>query len=204
MNPLLLLFVFFTLSPALPAISNFTVFSRSYLSKRDVIISCFDGEQDLTNPLLRPRFPDCVNAAVQMVKGDKVDAPMQFSRTTGYILPDSWTFGNCAIAIDMMGPDDSDTVPLKEVARAAMAVMVACVQNVRSPQLGGKSTAGPEQVIRVEVVYKMPLPAEYPPLYRVGQATGMIETLTEDMSPGGQVAAITNTAQLKAANAKGG
>ncbi|MCJ1485057.1 hypothetical protein MMC06_005230 [Schaereria dolodes] len=118
------------------------------LAKRYASIDCFE---QIPGPhvLLTPDGTDCVKAAMLIVGGDKSEAPIEFSRSTGFILPHRWFYESCTIFADVAHEHDIEIFTLTEIGTIALGIMVPCVGNPKFPGLGGRSLGGRENLIRV-------------------------------------------------------
>lgn len=120
------------------------------LSKR-YQIQCF--QQTPQHPLCPAVPTDCMRAIQQMRAVDKVDAPMEFSRVTGYTLPHQVVHGTCKIIFDVIANGDpSETTTMYEISARALELIARCVIDRRHPQLGGRTTAGPNDMIHIGVL----------------------------------------------------
>ena len=126
-------------------------------------IDCFHAPPP-PNILYAPDGVDCINAATQLIKGDKADAPMQFSRDTelGFSVPHSWKNGTCVILIDLDNPRSETTFPLSAIGMAALGIMIHCVDNAVHA-LGGRSFAGPQNSMKVLLLGCPKDPVDPPP-----------------------------------------
>lgn len=116
------------------------------LEKRSV--TCFTPA--LTRGTLQPvRASDCRDVITQIIRGGRAEAPMDFSTTTGFVLPYHWTYRSCIVAASI-DDDEIDTFPLTYIAAAAASILQIC--NNRDFGLGGLTLAGPKSVVKVRVV----------------------------------------------------
>ena len=106
------------------------------------ILSCF--AQNLPNetqiaPLI---YKECREAVASIPMGGKSLAPVTFSRTSeaGFQVPDSWTFGTCTVAIDVVTASTQETATFAAILKRAFDLTVECV--IHPPHLGGKSALG--------------------------------------------------------------
>ena len=144
-----LLFFLFALILAAPSSPDFYPPSK-LLSKR-YQIDCF--LQTPQHPLCPAVPTDCMRALQLMRGGDKVDAPMEFSRATGFSLPYRWAHGTCQILIDIVAHGDpSEITTIYEISTRALQLIARCVIDQRLGRLGGRTTAGPNDMIMVGVM----------------------------------------------------
>lgn len=73
---------------------------------------------------------------------EKSLAPITWARSpdAGFQVPQYWEFGNCVIAVDVVGGNVQETESFAAVIRRAFELAVVCV--IRPPHLGGKSLLG--------------------------------------------------------------
>lgn len=134
---------------AAPSSPNFHPPSK-LLSKR-YEIQCF--RQTVQRPLCPAVPSDCMRVIQLMRGGDKVDAPMEFSRVTGYTLPHLWAYGTCKIIIDVVASGNpSEITTVYEISIRALELIARCVIDPRFARMGGRTTVGPNDIIRVGVM----------------------------------------------------
>lgn len=113
---------------------------------------------------LKPiNYRDCIRAARKVVLGGKAGAPMHFSRdaSVGMEMPATWSYGRCAIRIDVKQPSDEDTFPMIVVANAASLLAERCTKP-DTPGLGGIGLIGPKDVVTIFVYGRDPDPPPQP------------------------------------------
>ncbi|MCJ1252563.1 hypothetical protein MMC24_000369 [Lignoscripta atroalba] len=155
---------------ALSSVSGSPSRSNSSSSQDDLIqrddddytIKCFSQNESPSNQLYNPLPPDCLDACLLIIGGDKPDAPMQFSRTTGFVVPYRWNHGTCAIIINIHDPDDDEVLPLSHIAYVASKVIEFCVENSSGAQLGGRVDLGAKLIMSLFVIGKQAPEHEWP------------------------------------------
>ncbi|KAL9118582.1 MAG: hypothetical protein Q9187_004869 [Circinaria calcarea] len=144
-----ILFFLVALILAAPSSPNLHSYSK-LLSKRHVL-QCFQSTP--TNPLCRIIPSDCMRAVQILREGDKVDAPMEFSRVTGYRVPHRLEVGTCKIIWDIIAEGNpSEITTLYEISARALELTSRCVIAPHSGRVGGRSTVGPNDLIWVGVI----------------------------------------------------
>ena len=133
-----------------------------YIMQKSFLISCFFVMRALAAvincfanaPFLRPVVvDDCADVFETMQEGDKVWAPMHFTRErgTGFRVPHRWHKNSCTVLIDMLKDGDDDSFPLGTVVQAASNIVRACVLDSSMQGLGGRAIIGPEKKMLVVV-----------------------------------------------------
>lgn len=137
--------------------------------KADNTVSCFQPTPHLPSPFIRPgdlptTYRDCFQIVKFIVRHERVDLPLLFSRQPGrgYLLPETWKFGSCALNFDFnSGPHNEDTTTFRQLAVEAGTIMLGCV--AQPPHLGGTQYVGPIKVLNV-TVFGVPADAHAAPL----------------------------------------
>ena len=121
-----------------------------------VQVSCYyqppSGEEPPA-PLIKTQ--DYREAKKLILIGDKVDAPMDFSRdeTKGYRVPKVWENGGCVIVlhgVDQVDKSAVDTFSLALVAHVAEKIIVDCVEGP-SAHIGEEAKLGPLEIFGIIV-----------------------------------------------------
>lgn len=120
----------------------------SFLPTTHARITCLPPHP-LHPPIMFPT--DCANAIALLRIGDKSHAPMHFSRQPDarFYVPHHWFSRSCTVAIDMLHEYDEDVFAMEEVARAAEAIVSACV--LAGTGYGGLVLVGPRKMVDVSV-----------------------------------------------------
>lgn len=140
----------FALILAAPSSSNLHS-SLKLLSRSRHEIQCFVSSP--IRRLCRIVPSDCTRAVQILRVGDRVQAPMEFSRVTGYQVPFKVEFGSCRILVDIIAPDNpSEITTLYEISTRALEVTSRCVITPNFGRIGGRTTAGPNNLINVGVM----------------------------------------------------
>ena len=81
--------------------------------------------------------------------GQKALAPLSFARDpdAGFTVPYTWDFGSCAIEIDVLREDDSESATFAAIFKRAFDIAVECV--IKPPHLGGKGLVGEHGLLKV-------------------------------------------------------
>ena len=110
---------------------------------------CFVQTSQPEEPLLKTTYADCWPAMRLIAVGDKINAPIYFSRDpeVGYKLPNAWAHGTCVIEIDVDPPNEGDITTMVEIAKGAIEISMLCIEEW--PNLGGRHRVGEKQVLIV-------------------------------------------------------
>lgn len=81
--------------------------------------------------------------------GEKALAPVIFSRSkdAGFQVPESWTYGQCTIEIDMITEDIEETTTFAAIFKRAFDLTKECV--IHPPHLGGRSLLGNHGYLKI-------------------------------------------------------
>ncbi|MCJ1471464.1 hypothetical protein MMC13_000103 [Lambiella insularis] len=112
------------------------------LHKRAGIV-CFDRTSPQAEGREKIETGDCNELPLIISQGDKVQAPMMFSRDRekGFKLPHALQHKSCMIGFDStVGEDDIAT--LEDIAIALLEIIIECVANVDAYGFGGGQQVG--------------------------------------------------------------
>lgn len=128
---------------------------------------CFFQTKLPDDPLLRTSYEQCYEAMTQITQGDKINAPIYFSRdpSLGFRLPHAWVHGTCVIEIDVHPTDKGDITTMTDIAKAAITISILCLEEWH--HLGGRQNVGEKEVLNI-VIYGRLAP-EKRPRPRIGQ-----------------------------------
>ena len=130
------------------------------------MIHCFTEKPG--HNLGRPVITDCTAALRLALCGEKILAPMYFSKNHGFTVPHKWTHGTCNLIIDTVESDDEnqfDVFSLTDVVNRALELLNTCVNDAKYG-FGGKTTVGPKNefmLLMVGAEAEEYEPARYPP-----------------------------------------
>ncbi|MCJ1253405.1 hypothetical protein MMC24_001216 [Lignoscripta atroalba] len=136
--------------------------SSNRLEKRKTV-QCFKQPPPPRNVLKRIDASDCYRASHLIVIGDKAHAPMQFSRTTSFVVPHRWALGGCIIAVDMVDPDGDAILSLTEIAAHSIPLIQQCILNMPDDlKLGGRTAIGPNNEMHLFIIGRTAPAREWP------------------------------------------
>ena len=81
--------------------------------------------------------------------GEKALAPLSFGRDpgAGFTVPYTWDHGSCAIEVDVLRKDDTESSTFAAIFKRAFDVAVQCV--IKPPHLGGQGLVGENERLKV-------------------------------------------------------
>ena len=104
-------------------------------------------------PQLQPlTYVTCEKAIHKIHLNEKALAPITFSQNpnAGFMVPHSWSHGNCVIIIDVVEPNAEETATFAAVFKRGFDLAIECVIN--PPHLGGRSKLGTSQMLDIMMV----------------------------------------------------
>ena len=128
-------------------LSNLTTRPKSINGQSNAF--CFTQKKPPDDPLLRTTSEQCHGAMTQITRGDKINAPIYFSRdpSLGFRLPHAWAHDTCVIEIDAYPVDEGDITTMIDIAKAAITISMLCIE--QWPFLGGRQHVGEKEVINI-------------------------------------------------------
>ena len=151
-------------SPVIKMLNSLLIPSLISNASLSVTLGCWEQ-----NPPSEPQLPpltyiECKGAIGKIPMGAKALAPVSFSRdpSAGFILPNKWDSGNCAIEIDVVQADDEEHSTFAAIFKRAFDIAVECVIN--PPHLGGKGLVGDHDRLRVSIYGVYPKASSSPGL----------------------------------------
>ena len=84
--------------------------------------------------------------------GEKALAPVSFGRDpdAGFTVPYVWKYGNCAVQIDVLREDDTESSTFAAIFKRAFDVAVECV--IKPPHFGGNGLVGGNERRKVSLL----------------------------------------------------
>lgn len=134
------------------------------------VINCFADAPFLRRVVV----DDCADIFSIMQEGDKVWAPMHFTREEGqgFTVPHRWHKTSCTVLIDMLEDGDDDSFPLGSIVQAASNIVRVCVMDSSMSGRGGRAIIGPEKKMLLVVSGTLdPLPRPQDILFKANASS---------------------------------
>ena len=112
------------------------------------LVGCFMQEPIHQPQLSRTNFIDCYNAE-EKIAALQLHGPIHFIRNNDseFVLPNAFTYRTCVILLDMVSATAEDVFYVAQIRAVVIDTARRCTSLRRS--LGGKSLAGPKQLLEV-------------------------------------------------------
>ena len=116
-----------------------------------VTLGCWEQNPPPEAQLPPLTYIECKQTIHNIPMGGKALAPVSFGRDpgAGFMVPHVWSFGNCAIEIDVTREDDMASSTFAAIFKRAFDIAVECV--IKPPHLGGKGWVGVDEKLKVSI-----------------------------------------------------
>ena len=121
---------------------------------------CFDPTFPPPGPSYPIRYPECVDAADNMLSGVQRNVPSIFSRSEEADIQLPWRIrgGNCVISLDVLNEGDEEIMSIQDAHEIAIALCRICVSGYY--RYGGRTPVGPRGVVYISVYGTTPVTVE--------------------------------------------
>ena len=118
---------------------------------------CFDPTFPPPGPSYPIRYPECVDAADNMLSGVQRNVPSIFSRSEEADIQLPWRIrgGNCVISLDVLNEGDEEIISIQDAHEIAIALCRICVSGYY--RYGGRTPVGPRGVVYISVYGTKPV-----------------------------------------------
>lgn len=116
------------------------------------LIGCFKQAEPDEPQLCRTSFIDCFHAEERIAAHD-TRMPIDFrnNNDSTFIIPNMFVYRTCAIYISMVSADAEDFFYVSQIREVVIDIARRCT-SIRRMVLGGKGTAGPRNLVEIDVL----------------------------------------------------